>query len=84
MKLKIFALRDQKTDAFMNPIAMQTPGQLVRNLQDEMNKDKDGLLNQHASDFELFEVGDFDTETGTLTGHAPKSVILLQDLKAKV
>lgn len=83
MKLKIFSLRDQKIDAFMNPMAMQTPGQIVRMLQDEMQKN-DSMLGTHAEDFELFEVGEFDTETGALTGHAPKSILLLADVKAKV
>ena len=59
---------------------MQTPGQLVRNIQDEMQKEPTTTINAHAEDFELFEVGEFDTETGQLTGHAPKSVILLQGL----
>jgi hypothetical protein len=85
MKLKIFALRDQKIDAFMNPIAMQTPGQVVRMLQDQItnNTDKDNTLATHSEDFELFEVGEFDTQTGVLIGTPPKSIILLQDLKAK-
>lgn len=82
MKLKIYSLRDQKTDAFMNPIAMQTTGQLLRMLSDEVNK-QDSLVGQHPEDFELFEVGEYDTQTGTLTPCPPKSVIVLNELKAK-
>jgi len=83
MKLKIFALRDQKIDQFMTPMAMQTPGQIVRMLQDEMTKDTTHILAQHGEDFELFELGEFDTDSGQLTGHAPKSVILISDLNSK-
>jgi len=83
MKLKIFSLRDKKLDQFMNPMAMQTPGQMVRMLQDEINKDPTHMLGMHSEDFELFQVGEFDTDSGTVTGHAPTSVILVQDLKAK-
>lgn len=82
MKLKIYSLRDQKTDAYMNPIAMQTTGQLLRMLSDEINKD-DSLIGQHPEDFELFEVGEYDTQTGQLTPKLPTSVIVLSELKTK-
>jgi hypothetical protein len=80
MKLKIFSLRDQKTDAYLNPMAMQTPGQIIRMIQDEIQK-PDNLLAQHPEDFELFQIGEFDTETGQLTGTPPKSIALINDLK---
>jgi hypothetical protein len=82
MKLKIFSIRDQKIDSYLNPMAMTTAGQMIRMLQDEMQQ-QDNMLGKHAEDFELFEVGEFDTETGTITGHPPKSVMLLIELKTK-
>jgi len=83
MKLKIYSLRDQKTDQYLNPMAMQTAGQIIRMLQDEMQNNKENMIGAHAEDFELFEIGEFDSETGVITGHTPKSVSVLSDLKPK-
>jgi len=84
MKLKIFSLRDQKIDAFMAPLAMQTTGQVIRMLQDEIERNEPtNIVAKHTEDFELFEVGEFDTDTGQITAKAPKSVILLTELKPK-
>ena len=65
MILKIFTLRDQKTDQYMNPMAMQTAGQIIRMLQDELTNNET-MVGKHPEDFELFEVGQFDTNTGLI------------------
>jgi hypothetical protein len=84
MKMKIFSIRDRKVDAFMAPLGMQTAGQACRMLQDEMSRERTGVLGAHPEDFELFLVGEFETETGKLEGRqAPQSVMQLSELVTK-
>lgn len=85
MKLFLYALRDSKTDQFGNPMAMQAKGQAIRSVADEINrKDPQNLLSTHPQDFELYELGTYDTDTGVYDTHTPKSVILCSDLVQKV
>lgn len=84
MKLKLFAIRDAKTASFGNPIVFQARGQAIRSVSDEVNRRNSGeqstTLQQHPEDFELFEIGEFDTDTGLITQNF-ESVCSCSDLK---
>lgn len=84
MKLWLFAIRDAKTDQFGNPMVLQSRGQAVRSVQDEIQrKDPQNILASHPEDFELFELGSYNTDTGMFDTHVPKSVIVCSDLVHK-
>lgn len=76
MNLKIFAVRDIATAQFGNPMFMVNSGQAIRSFADEVNReDKDSQLYKHPGDFELYELGDYDTETGLFKTCAPVQLV---------
>lgn len=66
MELKIVAVRDNAIGAFGNPIFVRARGEAMRSFVDEVNN-KDSAMNRHPKDYDLFEIGSFDTEHGRIT-----------------
>lgn len=85
MILKVFCLRDRQLAQFANPMFQPTAGVALRNLTDALNSGKDGEnpLAKHPADFELFELGEFDSDTGLFSTGVPKSVICCDQLLVK-
>lgn len=65
MKFAIVAIRDRALDAFQNPIAVQAAGIAVRSFGDEINN-RESPMNQHPDDYDLYQLGTFDTDTGAI------------------
>lgn len=82
MKLVILAVRDRAADAFANPFYAPTIGAAVRGFSDEMNK-SDSRLRLHPEDYDLFELGTFDDNSGVFNCHAPRQVAVGKDLVTK-
>ncbi|WNK13984.1 MAG: nonstructural protein [Microvirus sp.] len=73
MKLYIFCVKDRATDAFGTPMFMAATGQAVRSFSDEVNRAADdNQLNRHPDDFDLYEVGVFDTDDGSFDVFVPR------------
>lgn len=70
MKLKAFAARDSKLGVFLPPFFMQHTGQALRAWEEVCNDSK-SAMSKHPSDFQLFQVGEFDEETGLLVEMQP-------------
>lgn len=66
---KIYAIKDQAIEAFSQPFFVQAQGQAVRMFMDE-SKNEQSQINRHPADFELWYLGEFDEQTGTITGAA--------------
>ncbi|WNK14549.1 MAG: nonstructural protein [Microvirus sp.] len=82
MILKIYAIRDIKTASYANPMFEVTDGGMIRNLSDAVNSNEKGNnLYHHSDDFELFQLGTYDTETGLIEGQQPRSIITATQLK---
>ena len=64
---KIYAIKDQAIEAFSQPFFVQAQGQAVRMFMDE-SKNEQSQINRHPADFELWYMGEFDEQTGTITG----------------
>jgi len=64
MKLKVYAIYDIKVQLFQQPFYMQTNLQAIRGFADLVNDEKSSL-NKHPEDYRLFELGDYDEESGT-------------------
>lgn len=65
MKLEIFSIKDRQLDAFMQPWCAQAIGQASRMFTDEVNN-KEGAMNKHPEDYDLYHIGRFDQRTGKI------------------
>lgn len=62
MVTKIFTVYDSKAEAYLQPFTMATRGEALRSFADTV-ADPNHQFNRHASDFTLFELGEFDNLT---------------------
>lgn len=73
MKYPVYSYRDIKT-GFMPPQCDQSDQTAIRGFSYAINS-KDGLMNYAPSDFELYRIGSFDTETGKITEEIPTLIV---------
>lgn len=67
MKLIAVSIRDAKTMAWGPPMMMRTPGEALRSFADEVNSGRgESMIALHPEDFEMFQIGAFDTDTGEM------------------
>lgn len=71
MKSKVFTIYDSKAEAFMNPFLMSKKGQAIRAFENSIN-DPSTQFHQHPADYTLFEIGEFDDETGNYSMYDAK------------
>lgn len=64
MKYPVFAYRDNKV-AFMTPFIDQNDESAIRGFSYAINSEK-GVMNFAPSDYDLYKLGEFDTDTGKL------------------
>lgn len=64
----VCAVRDRAMDAFMQPFFCQARGVANRSFADEINK-KDSPFHAHPEDFDLYELGVYDDNTGFIKSH---------------
>lgn len=84
MKYQIYSIRDVKTDQFANPMFMVNDGHAIRTISDAMRSKEEGnMLASHPSDFEMYKLGMWDSDTGLFEAQAPRSVVLLSELVNK-
>ena len=62
----IVAVRDRQLNAYMRPFTAQTRGQAIRSFRDEVNR-QGSEHNTHPEDYELYQLGTFDEETGVIS-----------------
>lgn len=62
----IVAVRDRQLNAYMRPFVAQTKGQAIRSFSDEVNR-AGSELNTHPEDYELYQLGIWDEDTGCIT-----------------
>lgn len=63
MKYALVAIRDAAAGAFMRPWTVPSVGMARRSFQDECVR-YGSDMNKHPEDFELFELGSFDEDSG--------------------
>lgn len=78
---QIFSVRDSAMDAFMRPFTLPTAGTAIRSFTDEVNRAApDNEMNRHPTDYTLYELGQFDDQSGLVTPHpAPKQILRAAD-----
>lgn len=74
MKSSLFSIRDQKVGVFNNPFIAPNVNAIIRQFGDAV-ANKDGDLGKYPQDFDLYEVGSFNPETGVIDAYGqPKHV----------
>jgi hypothetical protein len=83
MKLVICAVKDRAADAYGRPMYVPSVGVAIRSFQDEINRsDADNQLYNHPDDFDLYEFGEFDDNSGVFELHEqPKLLSLGKQVK---
>lgn len=71
MILKVFSIYDGKIKSFLKPFVDQHTGQALRSFE-EACREPSSPFAKFPSDFVLYEVGTFDSETGNLESYSPK------------
>nr|QJB18842.1 MAG: nonstructural protein [Microvirus sp.] len=66
MKLNLCSVKDRAADAYGRPMFVPSTGVAIRSFSDEVNRnDADNQLFHHPDDFDLYEFGIFDDNSGT-------------------
>lgn len=73
MILKVFAVRDMKAEAFLQPFFSPSIGSAVRAFSDAVNDEK-CPFSKHPGDYVLYEIGDYLDSTAEM---CPLKVIKL-------
>jgi len=74
MKLKAYTVYDSKAEAYLPPFFVQSRGLAIRSFTDAANS-ADHNFSRYASDFTLFELGEWDDSNSVFTPHpAPVSL----------
>lgn len=65
--MKIFSVYDSKAEAYLRPFFDLAPGAAKRVFANEVNNPQSSFC-QHAADFTLFEIGQWDERSGKIEG----------------
>jgi hypothetical protein len=82
MKMVIVSIMDTAAGAYGRPAFVASEGVAVRQFQDEVNRaSEDNQLYKHPDDFQLYYLGTFDDNSGTmdLLG-SPKLIARAKDI----
>jgi hypothetical protein len=80
----IVSVKDRAAGAFGRPFFVPSVGIAIRSFADEVNRQADdNQMNKHPDDFDLYDLGTYDDETGIITCH-PAPVELAQAKQVKV
>ncbi len=78
MKLIICAVKDRAADAFGRPMFVPSLGVAIRSFTDEINRnDNESQLFNHPDDFDLYDLGVFDDNSGVFTLHDLPTMLCL-------
>lgn len=86
MKMIVVSIKDRAADAFGRPFYVPSVGVAIRSFQDEVNRAaEDNQMYQHPDDFDLYDLGSFDDNTGSFTLHETPTLLTLgKQVKAEV
>lgn len=81
MKTLIVAVRDRVSVAFMQPNFVGSKGSAIRAFADAVNSgDPKSMIATHPADFDLYELGYYDDETGLFNCGVPVQIAIGKDL----
>lgn len=68
MNSKLYCIRDQKIGSFADPFPSPTPEVALRSLKTAVETGNSDVA-KYPEDFDLYEIGAFDSETGTILAY---------------
>ena len=71
MKKLYYAVYDNKAEIFSAPFLEVKDGTAIRALQDLVINNSDHAFAKHPKDFSLHRLGEFDDQSGIITGSKP-------------
>lgn len=74
MKTRMFAIYDVKAQMYNAPFFMPSVGMAIRAFSDLVN-DAQSMVAKHPEDYQLFEVGGFDDNSGEASSVTPVKFI---------
>jgi hypothetical protein len=79
----IVCIKDTAARVFGIPFVVQAGAQAVRSLRDEVNsKDSTSDVCKHPDDFELYQIAEFDEDSGfVIPSDGPALLVRAKDLK---
>lgn len=83
MILKIFSIRDAKTEVYNAPFYQKTMGEAERNFHTTVNDSKT-TISQYPEDYDLYYLGEYDDNTGQFKAlDTPQHVMKAVDVTKK-
>lgn len=79
MKLRVFAVYDDKAGAYMTPFFMPSVGEAVRAFSDAV-VNPESAFHRHADDFTLYELGEYDQALGRFVCDVPEPLVRASSL----
>lgn len=81
MRMHIVAVRDIKANCYGVPNCTPSLGASIRSFGDQCQDEKSGVLYQHPEDFELYQIGSYDDESGALEAIKPVQIAVGSNYK---
>lgn len=82
MMLGVYAIRDCVAGTYLPPVYAHNESEMIRAIKYELTKP--GMMQQFASDYVLYRIGEYDDDMGVLIPCDPVIVIRLGDLVKEV
>lgn len=79
MKVKLWSIKDNKVRTYGRPFCCFTKGEALRTCNSSLSGSS--LFAKYPQDFSLWEIGDFDDQTGELTPCVRTHIANLQEIK---
>lgn len=82
MIMRMFSIRDAKAEVYNMPFFKGTHGEAERDFRSVVNDEK-STVNKYPDDFDLYYLGEYDTDKGTITAldtpqHVLKAISCIQ------
>lgn len=74
MNHQIFSIYDSKAEAYLPPFVLHRSEIAARTFSDCINSETH-QFGAHPADYTLFNIGEFDDETGHVSPHSPHNLI---------
>ena len=79
MMLNVYAIKDVRTEAFLKPFFVQNEAVMRRAVFDA-SRDENNTMSIHPEDYQVFELGTYDDNTGEISAVPPKFLFNVVDL----
>lgn len=63
--LKVFSIRDAKSEIFMTPFFQKTHGEAERTFKEAV-KNENSLISKYPEDYDLYFLGEYDDQSGKM------------------